>query len=92
MRATDAELRVAAMRAAGAVGGVESQVAIPALAERLSDTDIRVRLMAAQVLGKFGPAARDAVDALNQALQDSNADVQRAAGEALLKIKRPVKK
>jgi hypothetical protein len=92
MRATDAELRVAAMRAVVAVGGTQTQAAISVLTEALADSDSRVRLMAAQVLGRFGPGARSAVDALKQALQDSDLEVQKAAGEALLNIKRQTHK
>jgi HEAT repeat protein len=92
MRASDAELRVAAMRAVAVIGGVQAHAAIPALTDGVTDADSRVRQVAAEVLGNFGPAARKAVDALNQALQDTDPDVQRAAGEALLNIKRQSKK
>jgi len=86
---TDAELRFAAIRALAAIGGPDAQAAVPELTAAVADADVRVRQVAAQVLGKFGPAAKDAVPALRQALQDESADVQRAAGEALLNILRP---
>jgi HEAT repeat protein len=92
MRASDAELRTAAIGAVGAVGANEGRSAIPALIEALSDTDPRVRQMAAKTLGKFGTAARGAVESLNLALEDSDTDVQKAASEALLNIRWPVKK
>jgi HEAT repeat protein len=92
MRYTDADLRMAAIQAVGAVGGPEAYVAIPALVEAVTDTDDRVRLTAIEVLGKFGAAAADAVEVLNQAMQDSNPEIEKAAGEALLSIKRPGRK
>ena len=58
----------------------------------MGDADARVRLVAAQVLGNFGPAARAAVPALSQALHDRSPEVQKAAGDALLNILRPDKK
>lgn len=89
--ATDAELRVAAIRALGAVSGPDVQAAIPDLTAALGDADARVRQVAAQALGSFGPVAGDAVPALRQALQDERGEVQTAAGEALLNILRPGK-
>jgi HEAT repeat protein len=86
---TDAELRRAALRALGAIGGPEAHAAIPEATAALADADARVRYTAARVLGKFGPVAKDATPALRQALEDESAEVQRAAGEALLNILRP---
>ena len=60
-----------------AVGGTEADNPIAALVEALTDTDARVRKTAAQTLGKFGPAAREALDPLNVALEDVNRDVQK---------------
>jgi HEAT repeat protein len=85
---TDAELRVAAMRALAGIGGVEACAAVPELMDAVGDADVRVRQMAAQVLGKLGPAARDAAPALCRALEDDNPQVQKAVGEALLNILR----
>jgi HEAT repeat protein len=86
---TDAELRLAALRALGTIGDPDVQEAVAQVALALRDSDGRVRMLAAQVLGKFGPAARQTVAALGQALQDPSPDVQKAAGEALLTILRP---
>jgi len=89
---SDAELQVAAIRVLGVIGGPHIIAALPALSTALADPNPRVRAKAAETLGKLGPAARSTVDPLRQALQDSNADVQKAASEALLKIIRPAKK
>jgi HEAT repeat protein len=62
---------------------------VPALRETLKDPDPRVRAASAQALGGLGMAAQEAVDDLHDALQDKNADVRRAAGDALLNIVRP---
>jgi HEAT repeat protein len=91
MRCTDAEVRMGAIRTLGAVGEPSAHRIVPALAEALTDSDARVREMAAVVLGKFGPAAREAADVLERALQDRNADVQKASGEALLKVRKPTR-
>jgi HEAT repeat protein len=92
LKSTDAVLRVAVIQALGAVGGPEAHAAIGELKNLVADPDARVRQAAAEVLGKFGPASAEAVKALNKALQDANPDVQKAAGEALLKILRPGKR
>jgi HEAT repeat protein len=88
---TEGELRCAALRALGAMGGPEANAAIADATAALADPDVRVRRVAAQLLGKLGPEAREAVPALRQLLEDESSDVQRAAGEALLKILRPGK-
>jgi HEAT repeat protein len=85
-------LRLIALRALGAIGAPEAYAAIPEAVAALRDPDFRVRLVAAQVLGRFGPVAREGVPALCQALEDSNPQVEKAAGEALLTILRPGKK
>src|SRR5579871_4465798 len=92
LSSTDAELRLAALRALRTIGDPDEHEAIAEVSLALRDPDFRVRLTAAQVLGKFGPAAREAVPTLCQFLQDSNFELQRAASEALLNILRPGKK
>jgi len=52
----------------------------------VSDPDPAVRQTAADLLGRFGPAAVAAVPALRRALDDSDAEVRRAATDALLSI------
>jgi HEAT repeat protein len=55
----------------------------------LDTPDPLVRQASAQALGRFGPAARDAVPALQGLLKDSDADVRQAATEALLNVAPP---
>jgi len=55
----------------------------------LQDPDDTVRLRAATILGRLGPAAVSAVPALEAALSDSDRDVKRAVTEALNKISPP---
>jgi HEAT repeat protein len=90
-RSSDPVVRVATIRALGAIGEPDAHVAIPWLVEAVSDENAHVREMAAEVLGKFGPAAHAAVDDLRKALKDDSPDVQKAAGDALLKIVKPSK-
>jgi len=47
------------------------------------------RVFLAEVLGALGPRAKDAEDALTDALEDKNEKVQAAALEALQKIRKP---
>jgi HEAT repeat protein len=90
-RSSDPVVRVATIRALGAIGEPDAHVAIPSLVEAVSDENAHVREIAAEVLGKFGPAAHAAVDDLRKALKDSSPEVQKAAGDALLKIVKPGK-
>ena len=48
--------------------------------------DPRVRAAAADALGRFGTQAAKAEPELRAALEDDNADVRKAAGEALLRV------
>jgi len=84
-----AEVRVAAIRVLIRIGQPSGQEPIVALRTVLADPDERVRRMAAQGLGSYGPAARMAVEALRQARSDSSPAVQKAAGDALLLILQP---
>jgi HEAT repeat protein len=92
VKSTEPQLRVAAIRALGAVGGADGGQAVPVLGACLRDTEPRVRQWAATVLGKFGPVAIDAEDWLRDVLEDPSPAVQKAAGDALLRIKSPVQK
>ena len=84
----DAELRIASMRCLGGIGSPEANMAVPALRSALAASDPHVRAMAAEVLGKLGPIAKDAAPELRKAMHDSNDQVQKAAGDALLSILR----
>jgi len=82
----DPEFRRAAMYALQAIGSEASRAALPNLIVDLRSDDPRVRRTAAETLGHFGAAARNAVPALRLALQDEDADVRQAASDALLSI------
>ncbi len=58
-------------------------VAVPALAQALSDVDAQMRQTAAWVLGEMSPPAKEAVPALAQALEDLNVQVRQTAAWAL---------
>jgi HEAT repeat protein len=80
-------LRLAIMSALESIG-TEARPAIADLIRVLNDPDIRARQKAAEVLGRFGPAAASAEPALRKALDNESPEVRRAAGEALLTILR----
>lgn len=84
---TDPDLREAVVRALGlASKGMAG--APPALARVLGDDPSpQVRIRSAQALGALAEAPETAVPALAQALSDAEADVRRAAAEALGKFK-----
>lgn len=86
--AMDAEMRVAVIRALGAIGAPEVKPALPVLTAAVGDADPRVQEAAARVLGELGTLAGTAVEPLRKALQTGSPEVQKAAGEALLKILR----
>ena len=72
--------------AAGALGNLLAEEAVPALRNSLRDEDRFVRLEAARALGRIGSPAKSAIPALVGALKDPEADVREAAAEALKKI------
>ncbi len=59
---------------------------VPYMISLLKDDDWEMRRGAAWILGKVGPDAKDAVPALTEALNDTNAAVRMKAAEALKKI------
>jgi len=63
------------------IGPVEGVV--QGIAGRLKDTETRVRLKAAQTLGKFGLSGAGAASVLAAALDDPEADVRQASARAL---------
>jgi HEAT repeat protein len=65
---------------------------VPSLTGLLSNDDNRVRQVAAEALGRFGPAAGSALPALQRALSDPDPDVRRVAGDAILDIENPLEK
>jgi hypothetical protein len=66
-----------------------TQIALPLLAEVLTDDDCNVRGRAAALLAERGPEARAAVPALVRALRDPDRHVRRQAELALKKIQAP---
>jgi HEAT repeat protein len=55
----------------------------PALAERLKDSDPKVRYSAVRALGKYGPQAKEYLPDLIQALKDRDNTVRMGAAYAL---------
>jgi HEAT repeat protein len=82
----DIDYRIAVMKALVSIGPANSLTAIPNLVKALQDGDVRIRRSAAEVLGKFGPLARQAVPALREALGDDDAEVRENASLAILNI------
>jgi HEAT repeat protein len=98
----DADIRIAAMRALVAIGtdatpalpSVTLNLIPKSRAEREQEPGPeygplpapRVRVAACETLGAFGKLSNQAVPVLQQALNDSDFDVRRAASEAILKI------
>lgn len=89
---TDAELRIACMQVLVNISDSDAVDSVSRIRGCLTDGDARVRKMAAEILGKFGPRALDAAEDLRKALQDSDAAVAKAAGDALLRIRKPLNK
>jgi HEAT repeat protein len=84
------DVRVAAMNALPRIGLQHATAAIPAAIDALEACrDARVRRAAAELLGRFGPAARQAVPALRNRLGDDDAEVRIRASDAILNILTP---
>lgn len=79
------KVRIKALTYLGEVG---DPAALPCIEKRLADPMQNVRIAACKVLGQFGPAAREAIPALQRVINDPTAsDADRAyAKEALEKI------
>ena len=60
---------------------------VAALAKSLQDETSSVRFAAVEALGNLGPAAKDAIPALEQATQDPNSVIRWNAAIALKKIR-----
>jgi|SRR5579859_2674301 len=81
----DVTLRRQAIRELGARPAESSRI-VPALVEALRDENPYVRRDAAVMLGKFGPAAKEAIPALNVTVKDTERNVHHAATAAAKKI------
>jgi HEAT repeat protein len=80
--------RQSAMTALIAVGANAIQdrkeVVGSALRDTLKDKEAEVRLTAVRALGRLDPTTKESIEALRGALHDTDANVRRAASEALL--------
>jgi|YelNatPaOPRAMG01_1025707.scaffolds.fasta_scaffold245539_2 HEAT repeat protein len=86
LHANDAKLRKKAAFTLGNLGTVDPGV-VPALRGALTDADAAVRCEAILALLKCGPAAAEAVPALQHLQQhDPNAQVRRYAAQAVEKL------
>jgi HEAT repeat protein len=86
----DADVRAFAQKALDAVAGKAPPPPkddLASLMKQLQDKDAKVRLKAVQKLAALGPAAKDAVPALTEAVKDRDEDVRAAAKKALLAVK-----
>ena len=84
----DTDMRLAALQALEGIGS-DAQSSLATVAASLQDPDPRIRQETARLMGKLGPAAMEQKDALRTVLADQNADVRKAAGDALLRILYP---
>jgi putative heme-binding domain-containing protein len=84
LKASDAEVRAAALEAAGELRIAEAKAALPKL---LADADSRVRAAAATAAGKL--AARSTSDALVKLAKDNDPTVRRASLNALRLLVEP---
>jgi HEAT repeat protein len=84
----DQEVRCQAARALGGLGKA-GLPALPELIRMLKDDDVaEVRIAVIQVLGEFGPDAKNAVDALSIASRDGRPGIREAAADALKKVQK----
>ena len=89
LKSTDPDERNKTIAALARMAGGVSRV-VPALTERLTDDDPRVRISAAEALGRLGPQARPAFTALVRAQHDDRSKaVREAAALAMEKINAP---
>ena len=87
---SDKFVRGLAIHTIGSIGkdalGADTDVAVRALAGCLKDAVVEIRIDAAEELGNFGPAAREAIPALTLALKDVRQAVRESAAEALKRV------
>jgi HEAT repeat protein len=90
---TDTDIRQEALTVLARMPPEELTPAVPALIDVLGDSGIyppmrqtRLRVLAAQILGRIGPPARAAVPALKEALDDTEGIDEPAVRHALAQI------
>ena len=86
LKAKDKSLRISAAFALGQFGAAERVV--PALIALLKEKEETTREVAAEALGCIGPAAKESIPALQEALNDPNEEVRKSVDSALKSIKR----
>lgn len=64
----------------------EAKTAVPILIGGLKSNDVKIRVNSATVLGQIGPAAKEAVAALEMAAKGDDARVREAATQALKQV------
>ena len=75
-----------------AVLGTVAEAAVPDLIDLMDPKrSPEVRIVAARALGQIGPGARQAIPALQRALQDTNAEVSKSAMFALANIQMSIR-
>jgi HEAT repeat protein len=86
LRSKHEDVRKAALAALAKSSGSGAEEAVPALIEALKSEDPAIRESAILILGKLGPAAKGAVPALGNLLDDPDSNLRNKAAEALGKI------
>jgi HEAT repeat protein len=89
LRSTHEDVRRAALAALAKSSAAGAEEAVPALTAALKSEDLQVREGAIVILGKLGSAAKSAVSALGNALEDPDHNLRVKAAEALGKIGKP---
>ena len=85
--ASDPETRVAAAEALGRIGPKCASTAVPALAKAAKDDPWpKVRSTSLTALGEMGPAAKEAIPVLREALKDPDGWISMAARNALFRV------
>ncbi len=86
IRSSTGETQRQTLNVAIGTGAGEQQTPVQQLIQQLQDPSETTRLKAAKELGKLGSAAREAIPALNNALNDTDEDVRIVAARSLKMI------
>jgi len=82
----DSDSRIAMMNAAVSLG-TDGSPTLNAVAKNLQSEEPKVRIKAAETLGKFGKLAEAQIPMLQKSLNDEDSNVRNAVSSALLKIR-----